>query len=33
MLEILDRICDGKGVEGDVERLMDLRPKSEGGTI
>jgi NADH-quinone oxidoreductase subunit F len=24
MLEILERICDGKGVEGDVERLIDL---------
>ncbi len=27
MLEILERICDGKGVEGDVERLMDLGKK------
>ncbi|KNZ42510.1 NADH-quinone oxidoreductase subunit NuoF [Acetobacterium bakii] len=24
MLEILERICDGKGVEGDIERLQDL---------
>jgi NADH-quinone oxidoreductase subunit F len=24
MLEILDRICEGKGEEGDVERLIDL---------
>ena len=24
MLEILDRICAGKGVEGDIERLIDL---------
>jgi NADH-quinone oxidoreductase subunit F len=28
MLEILDRICEGKGEEGDIERLADL-----GGTI
>ena len=27
MLEILDRICNGKGVEGDVERLVDLGKK------
>jgi NADH-quinone oxidoreductase subunit F len=24
MLEILDRICEGKGQEGDIERLIDL---------
>jgi NADH-quinone oxidoreductase subunit F len=24
MLEILDRICEGKGQDGDIERLMDL---------
>jgi len=24
MLEILDRICEGKGQEGDIERLVDL---------
>jgi len=24
MLEILDRICEGKGEEGDIERLIDL---------
>jgi NADH-quinone oxidoreductase subunit F len=24
MLEILDRICEGKGTEGDIERLIDL---------
>jgi NADP-reducing hydrogenase subunit HndC len=24
MLEILERICDGKGVEGDIERLQEL---------
>jgi NADH-quinone oxidoreductase subunit F len=24
MLEILDRICEGKGVEGDIERLVEL---------
>jgi len=28
MLEILDRICEGRGQEGDIERLIDL-----GGTI
>ena len=27
MLEILERICDGKGVAGDVERLIDLGNK------
>ena len=27
MLEILDRICEGKGEEGDVERLIDLGNK------
>ena len=24
MLEILERICDGKGIEGDIERLQEL---------
>ena len=24
MLEILERICDGKGIEGDIERLEEL---------
>jgi NADH-quinone oxidoreductase subunit F len=27
MLEILDRICEGKGEEGDIERLIDLGEK------
>ncbi len=27
MLEIVTRICEGKGVEGDVERLLDLGQK------
>ena len=33
MLEILERICDGNGVEGDIEKLSDLALQIKDGSL